>query len=277
MGRGSYRTLLGRRAWLHGTESPESPRTHYKIDGDSLLVHSNEADRHHHRHYPYHYPTHKYIQDMYKMSGSSVRSPRQHALFITDTQDTISCMMVAPEGFNITMVDLATIQVDSSTPDMMTYEVNDTCLPRPLTDTDLPICLNKQVDTVTTQWKGKYVYILEPSRLIQYTLEEPTPSGYNIIKNGTQVVLTIVMGSVPVETALVPRPESAPSENSNTNPPGIAQAVPIMEGQVMNEDEIVQAYRIGEELGKLVEPSMSAPPSAPLAPPPRPNPYSRFG
>ena len=218
---------------------------------------------------------------MYKMSGSSIRSPRQHALFITDAQDTISCMMVAPEGFNITMVDLATIQIDSITPDMMTYEVNDTCLPRPLTDTDLPICLNKQVDTVTTQWKGKYVYILEPSRLIQYTLEEPIPSGYNIIKNGTQVVLTIVMGSVPVETALVPRPESAPSENSNTNPPGIAQAVPIMEGQVMNEDEIVQAYRIGEELGKLVEPSMSAPPSvlpsAPLAPPPRPNPYSRFG
>jgi hypothetical protein len=186
-------------------------------------------------------------------------------------------MMVAPEGLNITMVDLATIQIESSTPEMMVYEVNDTCLPRPLMESDLPICLNKQVNTVTTQWKGKYVYILEPSRLIQYTLDDTLPSGYNITKNGIEVVLTIVMGSVPVETALVPRPESAPSENSNTIPPGIAQAVPIMEGQVMNEDEIVQAYRIGEELGKLVEPSMSEPPSAPLAPPPRPNPYSRFG
>jgi hypothetical protein len=219
---------------------------------------------------------------MYKMSGSIIPPFRQHALFITDAQDTISYMMVAPEGFNITMVDLATIQIDSSTPEMMTYEVNDTCLPRPLTETDLPICLNKQVNTVTTQWKGKYVYILEPSRLVQYTLDDTTiPAGYNITKNGTQLVLTIVMGSVPVETALIPRPESAPSENSNTNPPGIAQAVPIMEGQVMNDDEIVQAYRIGEELGKLVEPSMSAPPSAlpsaPLAPPPRHNPYSRFG
>jgi len=208
------------------------------------------------------------------MSVSSINPSRQHALFITDAQDTISCMMVAPEGLNINMVDLATIQIDSVTPEIMVYEVDDTCLTGPLTASDLPVCLNKQMNSMNTQWKGKYAYIFEPTRLVQYTLDESTAMGYNIIKNGNQIILTIVLGSVPVEIALVPSPGPAASENSN--PPRIAEAVPIMEGQVVNDDEIVQAYRIGEGLGKLVEPSISAAPSAPLAPP-RPNPYSRFG